>query len=308
MPSLVNSDFAAVSAGKDVFLFYQDSTKILSVYTEQGSAWSAIAAPIAEDASYSGSAITAYYVEKDVNLNDKPTIHVLYINQSNQLVEKARELPSGSWQNIALADPVKKGPVQNSRLTSGSYNHGSGWNPLGSQWVYFVSPSNGSQVITEIRRAPKDPWYSETVLPQKFGEALPGASLAVTIVQGAIQLFFQDHDQNIILYENLGSEWVDKKVYIENKTVQATSPLAAARENHSSKSHVFFANKDKQISHYYNGKEEQIGEYYPGTKLGAVYHENTLTVFYKTIHPAGQIHTLVYKDGKWSPGVKVLDA
>jgi hypothetical protein len=55
-------------------------------------------------------------------------------------VEKVKRMSSDkpTWEDIPLADTVKKGPEMNSRLTGNAWN-GSGWNPTGSQWGYFAS-------------------------------------------------------------------------------------------------------------------------------------------------------------------------
>lgn len=66
-------------------------------------------------------------------------IHLLYINSSNQLVEKVKKLSSNTWESVTLEDAVKKGPEPNSRLAGAAYNFDGGWNPEGSQWVYYTT-------------------------------------------------------------------------------------------------------------------------------------------------------------------------
>lgn len=64
--------------------------------------------------------------------------------------------------------------------------------------------------MIEIRRTPKDPWYSETVLAENWGDALPGTSLACTLKSGQINVFFQHHDYSLCLYEHRDGKWNSK--------------------------------------------------------------------------------------------------
>lgn len=64
--------------------------------------------------------------------------------------------------------------------------------------------------MVEIRRTPKDPWHTETILPEKWGEELPGTSLDCTISSGKIRMFFQHHDYSIRLFENQDNKWHGK--------------------------------------------------------------------------------------------------
>jgi hypothetical protein len=72
-------------------------------------------------------------------------------------------------------------------------------------FLSYDSIQDSKQAITEIRRTPKGAWYTEKILPQNWGDALPGTDLACTISNGLIKVFFQDHDYNIALYEHLSS-------------------------------------------------------------------------------------------------------
>lgn len=57
------------------------------------------------------------------------------------------------------------------------------------------SQKDGNICIVEIRRTPKDPWYVENVMTEKFGEALLGTSLALDIADKNIKvpLLFSPH-------------------------------------------------------------------------------------------------------------------
>lgn len=80
---------------------------------------------------------------------------------------------------------------------------------------------NGNQLqITEIRRTPKSPWKTETVLPENT-LALPGTDLASSIVKGTIDLYYQDHQENINHWVSQDSKWhgmhtLHEHVHIEN--------------------------------------------------------------------------------------------
>lgn len=63
--------------------------------------------------------------------------------------------------------------------------------------------------ITEIRRTPKSPWYTETVLP-KSSLPLPGTDIACTIANNTISLYYQDHNKNIKYWLNQDNKWTGK--------------------------------------------------------------------------------------------------
>lgn len=53
----------------------------------------------------------------------------------------------------------------------------------------------------KIRRKPYDPCQFQMIHPQDFGDTLPGAALAVLIPSTYINLYFQDHEYNLVIYE-----------------------------------------------------------------------------------------------------------
>lgn len=309
--SLLSTDLAVATAGNILHLFFQNGTKIFEARSpDGGSAWTTQDEVIAEDGNYSGSAMTAYFVDKDADHGNQQTIHLLYINSSSNLVEKVKRMSGDKpvWEDIPLADAVKKGPEMNSRMTGGAWNGTGSWNPTGSQWLYFASIQDGKQAITEIRRTPKGAWNTETLLPQNWGDALPGTDLACTISNGSIKVFFQDHDYNIAMYESRDSVWHDRGIYIDKSKVQPTTPLAATRSE-DGKTHLFYAGKTSKIVHSIDGQDSQdLINFYPGSKLGATSVGNKLTLFYRSLNPVGEVVTHENDNGSWKPGVTVIPA
>ena len=75
MPSLLNTELAGVSAGDDYYLFYQNGTGILQAHSKDNNkSWVIENSPIANNALATGSALTAYYVVKDFNFKNMPTV------------------------------------------------------------------------------------------------------------------------------------------------------------------------------------------------------------------------------------------
>lgn len=309
--SILTSELAIATAGEVLHCFFQDGQNILEARSADGGlAWATEEATIAKDGNYSGSAMTAHYVDKDANFKDNQTIHLMYMNQSGQLAERVKRMSGDTpiWEDVTLNDDVRKGADQNSRMTSGAFNKSGGtWNPNGSQWAYFSSSKDGKQGIVEIRRTPKDPWHSEVVLPENWGDALPGTSLACIIEDGMIQVFFQDHDYNICMYENKSNKWTSRGTYIDKKDVQPTTPLAATKTS-DGKTHLFYAGMSNKIMHATDGgSKEEVIDFYPGSKIGATSVKDRVTLFYRKLNPVGEVGTLEY-DGKWKQGSTVIRA
>ncbi|KAM3074972.1 hypothetical protein ACMFMG_007565 [Clarireedia jacksonii] len=232
------------------------------------------------------------------------------MNSSSQLVEKVKRTSGDKpvWEDVPLADAVKKGPEMNSRMTGGAWNGSASWNPTGSQWVYFASIQDGKQAITEIRRTPNGAWHTETLLPANWGDALPGSALASTFSQGSIKVFLQDHDYNIVMYESKDSNWLDRGIYIDKSVVQPTTPIAATKSE-DGKTHLFFAGKTGKIVHSIDGKDNHdLVDFYPGSKLGATSVGNKLTLFYRNLNPAGEVVTHENENGTWKKGGTVIPA
>ncbi|QSZ35227.1 hypothetical protein DSL72_008096 [Monilinia vaccinii-corymbosi] len=309
MPSHLSSELAVVSIGNDIHLFYQNDQKILETRYTNGQAWAQDETPVATDGKSAGSAITAYYVDKDANFSNAHTIHVLYINSSDQLVERVKKLSSGAWESVTLEDAVKNGPEPNSRLAGGAYNFDGGWNPEGSQWAYYTTrdPTDAREGITEIRRTPSGAWRTESVLPQNWGQILLASSLAVTIVKGEIQLFFQTHDLDISLYKNTGHQWTDRGKVIDGSLVAANTALAATKTA-DGKTHIFYASRGSpsKIIHSVDGGTEEVVNFYPGSKIGATSSGNQVSTFYRSLNPVGNVEERKNEKGSWGAAATVI--
>ncbi|TGO51814.1 hypothetical protein BCON_0154g00340 [Botryotinia convoluta] len=312
MSSLLTTELACTSAPDQVLhLFFQEGQNILEARSpDGGSVWTTQDTVISKDGDYSGSSMTCYYVDKDANFDNQPSIHLLYINKDKQLMEKVKRMKGDNpiWEDVKIPDEVKKGPEQYSRLASGAFNSGSGWNPNGSQWAYFSATKDGKMGMVEIRRTPKDPWHTETILPEQWGEELPGSSLDCTISSGKIRIFFQHHDYSIRLFENQDNKWHDRGVYVEKDKVQATTPIACTMTKDGSV-HLFYVAKNNKIVHCADGKkEEELVNFFPGSKLGATSVENKITLFFRNLNPVNEVDILENENGSWKQGSTVIRA
>jgi hypothetical protein len=75
MAALTSSDYAAVSDGTKIYLYYQtESSQILEVTSSDGSSWTQNPNPVAEKLNPAGSPMTAYYVAHDGSEGDKPSV------------------------------------------------------------------------------------------------------------------------------------------------------------------------------------------------------------------------------------------
>ncbi|PIG84419.1 hypothetical protein AARAC_002331 [Aspergillus arachidicola] len=305
MSSLLNTALAAVTTnGKDSFLYYQNGQDILEAHSESGSSWTAKASTVTSNAASGGSPLTAYYVEHDADFQNKSTIHVVYLDGSAKVADRVKVLSQGSWED-GKVDGISTNPASVSRIGGGAFN-GSGWNPDGSQWVYFNTPSGNQLQITEIRRTPKSPWKTETVLPEKT-LALPGTDLASSIVKGTIDLYYQDHQENVNHWVSQDSQWHDEKVLIPASEVENSSPLATVNNG---KKHVFYASRSspRKIKDNIDGNSVEVAPFYPGTYLTAVSVNGKVTLFYKSLNPVGAIAAKVYDGSSWKDGGIVVPA
>ncbi|KAI9641738.1 hypothetical protein NHQ30_009594 [Ciborinia camelliae] len=310
--SIISTDLACTSApDKVLHLFFQDGPRILEARSpDGGNAWTTQDTVIADDADFTGSAMTCYYVDRDANFDNHPSIHLLYMNVDHFLMEKVKRMKGDNpiWEDVKIPDEVKKGPEMYSRMAGDAFNSGSGWNPNGSQWVYYSGTKDGKLGIVEIRRTPKDPWHTESVLPEKWGDQLPGTSLACALKSGNIKVFYQRHDYSIVLFENQDNKWNDRGVYVKADKVQATTPLACTMTQDGS-IHLFYAGKNGAVIHCKDGKgEDDIAEFYPGSKLGATSVGNKITLFIRKLSPVGEVGTMENENGSWKEGSTVIPA
>ncbi|KAE8381728.1 hypothetical protein BDV26DRAFT_64350 [Aspergillus bertholletiae] len=305
MSSLLNTALAAVTTnGKDSFLYYQNGQEILEAHSESGSSWTAQASKVASNAFLGGSALTAYFVKHDADFEKKSTIHVVYLGTGAKVADRVKILSDGTWQD-GNVDGISTNPASISRITGGSFS-GSNWNPDGSQWVYFNTPKDNQLQITEIRRTPKSPWNTETVLPE-ITLALPGTELASSIVTGTIDLYYQDHAGNVNHWVSQDSHWQDEKVLIPASEVQISTPLAAVNNG---KKHLFFADKSSppKIKGHIGGSTVEVAPFYPGTHLSAISTDGKVTLFYKSLNPVGAIASKIYDGSSWKDGGIVVPA
>ncbi|KAE8154834.1 hypothetical protein BDV25DRAFT_82766 [Aspergillus avenaceus] len=305
MSSLPNTVLAAVTTnGSDSYLYYQSGREIREAHSETGSSWTAVASTVATNASGGGSALTAYYVDEDADFDKQATIHVVYLDSSTKVVDKVKVLSKGTWEDGQVTG-IETNPATNSRLTGASFNGTTGWNPKGSQWVYYNTPSGNELQITEIRRTPNSPWYTETVLPEET-QALPGTDLATSIVNKRIDLYYQDHDGNVDHWFQDG-KWNDDGILVPASNVQISTPLATVNADNK---HVFYVDKSSpsKIQDRVDGKDIEVANYYPGTHLDALVVDNKVTLFYKSLNPAGAIATKVYDGSSWADGATVVPA
>ncbi|KAF9638010.1 hypothetical protein BFW01_g8907 [Lasiodiplodia theobromae] len=313
--SIVDTDLAPVTTdGTNLYLYYQDAQgQIVETYSSDGKSWQKSSDPVATNARSSpASPITAYYVEHDANFSNKSTIHVFYFDTAKKLNDRVKDVSSSTWSDGKVPDDVATTPMEASRLTSGSFNSTEGWNPDGSQWVYFHQFTGKFEQLTEIRRTPKDPVHTEAILPEKPSDSLSDSTLAVSHYEGGINLFFQDHDRNVAYYANRNNKWQDSKIVIPAKDVEIETPMAAVRSPGSSGTQRLLLvdqGSPRQIQHY--ADEKLVGaveQYYPGTRLGAVLLGSKVVLFYKPVNPAGSIRTKVYDGGDWKDGGEVVHA
>lgn len=74
--SLLSTELACTSAPDQILhLFFQDGQNILEARSpDGGSAWTTQDTVIAKDGDFNGSAMTCYYVDKDANFDNQPTV------------------------------------------------------------------------------------------------------------------------------------------------------------------------------------------------------------------------------------------
>ncbi|CAD6442294.1 d15452ca-2106-492e-ba4f-57a94a5540be [Sclerotinia trifoliorum] len=321
--SLETTELACTSAPDDILhLIFQEPHPVTLIREARspdgGSIWVFQDSIIAQDAQISGSPMTCYYVDKDPGFQKGPTIHVLYMNEDRQLMEKVKHLEGGTpiWTDVKVPDDIKKRPDLISRLTGGAFNGNSGWSVNGSQWVYFTQGQDGQLGIAEIRRSGGKDWYFQRILHEKQGELLQGTSLACMISEKNIKVFFQHHDGSICLYEYKDGDWHDQGVYVKKEEVQPPyqnpTPLACTMTKNGC-IHLFFAGFDKnnkhKIRHYKDGKkQEDVTDFFSGSKLGCTSDNNEVTLFYRKKQPKNDVGTMVYSDGKWKDGAIVIPA
>ncbi|KAE8154064.1 hypothetical protein BDV25DRAFT_167773 [Aspergillus avenaceus] len=306
MSSIVNTALAAVQTnGQDSYLYYQSGQEIREAHSASGTSWTANASTVASNAASTGSAMTAYYVDRDADFGNRSTIHVVYLDTNAKVVDRVKILANNTWED-GQTTGISKDPVATSMITGGAFNGTTGWAPNGSQWNYYNTPSGNELQITEIRRTPRSPWNIETVLPENT-QALPGTDLACSIVSGTIDLYYQDHAGNVNHWESRNSQWIDDKVLIPTSDVQISTPLATVN---AGKKHVFYVDRSSppMIKDLMDGDTMDVASFYPGTRLSALSSNGQVTLFYKLLNPVGAIASRVFDGSTWRDGPIVVPA
>lgn len=75
MPAVVTSDFAAISDGSTIYVYYQNNANELrEVTSPDGSKWTETPSAVADKLNAGGSPITAYYVKYDGTAGGKSSV------------------------------------------------------------------------------------------------------------------------------------------------------------------------------------------------------------------------------------------
>ncbi|KAJ5493634.1 hypothetical protein N7463_009721 [Penicillium fimorum] len=312
MGALTTTDYAAVSDGTQIYLYYQnESGQIREVTSLDGSHWTENHAPVAENLNLGGSPITAYYVAHDGTVGNKSSIHVLFLDASGTLHEKIKSPPQNtSWDELDIPNDIKKAPIATSRLSSGICHDTS---PGAHQWLFFEQQNqeSGNTEIAEIRSGAdsKFEWRYRKVLPQKAAVALPGTQLTTNLTNATTHLFFQDHDGNVTEYLGSYETWNTNGVILTKEKVAINTPLTAANSPVADKPFVFYATKSApfKVMAYNDGQSSEVAPYIPGTKLGAVSFGGKVYLFQKPLRHPTSVWTSVYDGSSWKSGSKVIE-
>lgn len=97
MGAIVTSDFAAISDGSTIYVYYQsDANELREVTSSDGSKWTETSSAVAGKLNAGGSPITAYFVKNDGTAGGKSSvkhlIHEFRIFQTNANVSDSCHL------------------------------------------------------------------------------------------------------------------------------------------------------------------------------------------------------------------------
>ncbi|KAI0148147.1 hypothetical protein F4776DRAFT_660320 [Hypoxylon sp. NC0597] len=317
MPSLINSDLAAVSTSSGLYLYYQDGQSIYETSSTDGKVWAASSTTVSDDLSSNGSPITAYHVKYDGSIDKKETIHVVYLDRQGTLREKARVVLSdggeAQWNEIEVPDSIKNAPIETSTLASGVGFDDTTY--YSSQWVFFVeAPSSGGIRVAAIIRNSENGWVWEhaTDLLEDPAIALPGTALANYVTTATAQLFLQDHDENLVQYNGGYGSWSSREIVVSSDGVLLSTPIAASSSNATEYPHVFYVSRATNsqvaaVQDYQGGTTTQIvGSYAPGSRIGAVTLGCDVYLFLKEDTDPLAISSMVYSGGSWKSNGTVV--
>ncbi|KAE8155335.1 hypothetical protein BDV25DRAFT_135084 [Aspergillus avenaceus] len=317
MAPLSATALAPVNTGSGLLLYFQSrDNKIFEVASQDGSSWNLRQEPIVEDCRSWGSPITAYYNRQDADYDDQETVHLLYVNSDNKLIELYRLVnpeqqvkKEEEWTPIPSEVINTHEPTETSHLCSGSVLGSPVIHRVKDQFVYYESQSGSNLNFTELWRNPKSPWYIQTVLPGQEDQE-PGTDLTCIIKSAHLRLFVQDHAKNIRMWENIRG-WEDKGVQVDQKEVSAQACFAAASvgPSGSDDEHLVFSSSGTpaQIKHFFDDQVSETGvEFWEGTRLGLVNSGDQIILFYMDVHDY-KLKTRVYEQGSWKKGVTVVE-
>ncbi|KXG49285.1 uncharacterized protein PGRI_031550 [Penicillium griseofulvum] len=312
MAALTSSDYAAVSDGTKIYLYYQNgASQILEVTSSDGSSWTESPNPVADKLNPAGSPITAYYVANDGAEGNKPSIHLFFIDASGILHEKVKSLPHGtSWKDKEFASQIEKSPATTSRLSSGICHDGP---KPAHQWLFFeeFNTATGVTEISELRCGDDSgfQWRYRKGLSEGAATALPGTQLATNLTDTTTHLFFQRHDGEIFEYLGSYDKWHSQKPILKSGEVEISTPLAAISSKATDKPYLFYVTKTSpyEVMAYTDGTKTKVGLYVPGTKLGAVSFGGKIYLFQKPLDHPASVWTRVYDGNSWKLGSKVVE-
>ncbi|KAJ3483799.1 hypothetical protein NLG97_g7220 [Lecanicillium saksenae] len=311
MSTLTDTDFAAISTEDRIYLYYQQEKTILEVHSSDGVKWVPGISLAVDQLDPNGSPITAYFVKNDGSHDDKPTIHVFYIDSHGKLCEQNRVVSDSKWQAGNLPTEIATAPVNTSKLSSGVCHDEE--QDQSHQWVYFTQENKdkGIYEVAEIRSgSPRWEWVYRKVLPDKGQAALPGTTIAANITDAVNYLFFQDHAGNIMQYSGGLEKWESGEVLIKSGNAVINTPLASCLSVEPGKIHMFYAANTAtagfSVQDFADQKNIRVTSWAPGSRLGAAKLSNTVYLFYKDATLPLAISTMLYKDGAWSRGPKVV--
>ncbi|KAL4883700.1 hypothetical protein BJY04DRAFT_216048 [Aspergillus karnatakaensis] len=329
--SLQNTDLAAVSTDRALYLYYQQGTEIKEVTSKNGTDWIPTKTPVGDHCKVNGTSITAYFVVHRGGSDFKG-------KSTNSLREKIKTVDVEEWKEAPVPSEIKTQPTEYSKLGRGvCHDQKKG----AHQWVFFeqyvptpfLSPHvledrawyrtpsdpqsnewdrfSGERLqVAELRRASDDswPWTVRKILPQEAQTALQGTSLAAHLTDYKTHLYFQEHSGKVVEYLGGYDEWSKPRDLIKKEDVEVNTPLAACGQATEENPHVFYAGSGTpaKVKHYREGKVKDVVNYWPGTKLSAAVPGDTIYFFYRqSAHPYG-IATMEYDGSSWKQGHDVV--
>ncbi|KAL4789567.1 hypothetical protein BDV19DRAFT_394941 [Aspergillus venezuelensis] len=291
--SLQNTDLAAVSTGKELYLYYQQGTEIYEVVSKDGTEWTVSDKPVGDKLKAWGSSITAYYAAHE---------------GGGPFKNKSTAVGTSDWKEEPVPSEIKNQPTEYSKLAWGVCHD----NPVGAhQWIFFEQFSDAKLEVSELRRYSDDhwPWVVRKILPQQAATALQGTSLASHLTNETTHLYFQEHSGKVVEYRGSYDEWSSPYDLLKKEDVEINTPLAACGASNEENPHVFYVGSGSppKVKHYrQNGSAKDVVNYWAGTGLDAALLNGKIYLFYRqSTNPYG-IATMEYDGSSWKEGHKVV--